>query len=87
MYFVHSQVNCTTVRSLVEPFEIFPPVVLLHNPSALGSQITLQNLDPATEYSCNLIGALSLEIGAEQLAVLSNPAVFSTLIGNPLARL
>jgi hypothetical protein len=75
------QVNCTTLKSLIEPYDNNPPQINLYNPSVLGSQITLHDLQPATKYSCRLVGAMSLDVGREKLAVLSEVVTFSTLLG------
>lgn len=73
------------MNSLIEPYKINPPRINLYNPSVLGSQITLHDLQPATRYSCRLVGALSLDVGREKLAILSEPATFNTLLGEPYA--
>lgn len=72
------------MKSLIEPYDSYPPVITLYNPSVTGRQITIRDLQPATQYSCRLIGALSLDAGKEKLAILSQPAVFATLMGNAI---
>ena len=72
------------MRSLVEPYEVEQLDIKLYNPSVLGEQITLNDLQPATQYSCKLVGALSLDIGKEKLAILSETTTFSTLLGESL---
>lgn len=67
---------------MIEPYELYPPAIKLYNPSILGDDITLNDLEPATQYSCKLIGALSLDVGREKLAILSEIVTFSTLLGN-----
>ena len=73
------------MKSLIEPYENSRPLITLYNPSISGRQTVLRDLQPATQYSCNLVGALSLDVGREQLAILSQPATFSTLMGKALS--
>lgn len=75
------QVNCTKLKSLIEPYTNSPPQISLYNPSIVGSRITLHDLQPATKYSCVLVGAISLDVGREKLAILSDIVTFSTLLG------
>ena len=70
------------MKSLIEPYDSSPPIITLYNPSITGRQITIRDLQPATQYSCRLVGALSLDAGKEKLAILSQPAVFATLMGS-----
>ena len=69
------------IKSLVEPYQNNHPQIALYNPSISGTRITISDLKPATQYSCSLVGALSLDAGKEQLVILSQPAIFSTLMG------
>ena len=66
---------------MIEPYDNNPPQINLYNPSIVKSRITLHDLKPATKYSCVLVGAISLDVGREKLAILSDAITFSTLLG------
>ena len=66
---------------MVEPYIKEKNGHILINPSVFKSNITILNLLSASRYTCNLVGALSLELGQEKLIILSQPVEFSTLLG------
>ena len=74
--------NCTRVKSLVEPFIREPFDHQLLNPSLGSQKLNVTTLEPASQYNCTLIGAITLNLGAdEKLIVLSEQLSFATELG------
>ena len=74
--------NCTRVKSILEPFLAKKYGHMLLNPSISKSSLNVTSLDPATQYDCILIGAVAVYIGEEEkLTILSNTVSFVTEFG------